>query len=512
MAGDTLVQEREIERTYDVGDDFRLPDLEALPGVAAVSRPQTQTLRAVYFDTDDLRLASRGISLRRRTGGEDAGWHVKLPAPDGGRDEIRAPAGRATKTVPPPLLDLVKAYTRGAPLRPIARISTVRMSRRLLGEDGTVLAELVDDDVSGATLGEVTTLLEWREMEVELKAGGRNLLEAADALLAEGGATVSADQRKLGRLLGDGVRSVPVDAPARRLRPGSPAADVVLAYLREQVDDLQAWDRRVRRDEPDSVHKMRVATRRLRSALQSFGTVVERNRTRELTDELRWLAASLGEVRDLEVLHARLRDAVAALPAEQALGPVAARVTSRFAADTAEARSRLLADLDGPRYFALLDRLDELVADPPLTPRAARKARDVLPRLIRKTWRRLERQMSAAERAAAEQRAEALHEARKSAKRARYAAEAVTGVFGKPAARLGKQAKRLQELLGEHHDGVVAQARLREMAIQAHAAGENAYTLGLLAGQERAAAAHLARRVPAAWAKAARPRNTRWLG
>jgi CHAD domain-containing protein len=212
------------------------------------------------------------------------------------------------------------------------------------------------------------------------------------------------------------------------------------------------------------------------------------------------------------VLHARLRDAVAALPAEQALGPVAARVTSRFAADTAEARSRLLADLDGPRYFALLDRLDELVADPPLTPRAARKTRDVLPRLIRKTWRRLERQMSAAERAAAEQRAEALHEARKSAKRARYAAEAVTGVFGKPAARLGKQAKRLQELLGEHHDGVVAQARLREMAIQAHAAGENAYTLGLLAGQERAAAAHLARRVPAAWAKAARPRNTRWLG
>ena len=320
-----LVEEREIERTYDVGDDFRLPDLESLPGVVGVSKPVTQTLRAVYFDTGDLRLASRGITLRRRSGGEDSGWHLKLPAPDGGRDEIRAPLGRSTRTVPAALAELVRVYTREARLEPVAKITTVRLSRRLLGDGDTVLAELADDDVTGSTFGEAPTHTEWREMEVELKGAGPDLLDAADALLAACGATVSANQRKLIRVLGDEVTVV--SAPPDRLRPKSPAGEVVQAYLYQQVEDLQAWDRRVRRDEYDSVHKMRVATRRLRSALQTFGKVIDREQTRELTDELKWLATSLGEVRDREVQLARLESLVNDLPQELVLGPVSARLT-----------------------------------------------------------------------------------------------------------------------------------------------------------------------------------------
>jgi CHAD domain-containing protein len=506
-----LAEDREIERTYDVDDDFRLPELATLPGVRAVSRPLTHTLRAVYFDTEDLRLARQGITVRRRTGGADAGWHVKLPAEGGSRDEIRAPLGRSTKAVPAALLDVVKAYSRGGELRPIARITTTRLTRKLLGEDDRVLAEVVDDDVSGATLGEVTTLREWREMEVELKDGSPELLAAADALLARGGATVAANQRKLGRLfdeeLGGGLVPAP-DGLGRR----SPAGEVVRSYLRGQLGDLMAWDRRVRRDEYDSVHKMRVATRRLRSAMQSFGRIVDRDRTREVTDELKWLADSLGEVRDREVLQARLRKRLDELPAELALGPVAARITSRFTSEQAEARTKLLADLDSPRYFALLDRLEQLVADPPFTELASRRAGDLLPRQVRRSWRRVEKEMDAADNGPAEHRDEALHEARKKAKRARYAAESVSDVFGKPAKRFAKQAENLQEQLGEHHDSVVAQDRLRELALQAHTSGENAYTYGLLTGRERAQADRVERDLPAAWRKARKRRNLKWLG
>src|SRR6266545_1168319 len=418
-----LVEEREIERTYDVGDDFRLPDLESLPGVVGVSKPVTQTLRAVYFDTSDLRLAARGITLRRRSGGDDSGWHLKLPAATGDRDEIRVPLGRSTRTVPAALADLVKVYIRGVPLEPVARITTVRLSRRLLGDGDVVLAELADDDVTGSTLGGAPAHTEWREMEFELKAAGPDLLDAAGALRAANGATVSANQRKLIRVLGD---EVPVTQPRRyRLRAKSPAGTVVQAYLNQQVEDLQTWDRAVRRDEYDSVHKMRVATRRLRSALRTFGQVVERDQTSELADELKWLATSLGQVRDREVQLARLESLLSALPPELVLGPVEARLTGQFAAEMAEARTRILADLDSPRYFALLDRLEALLQDPPFTPLARKPAGAALPRQVHRSWRRLDRAVAAAREAAPDRRAEALHDARKAAKRARYAGESV---------------------------------------------------------------------------------------
>ena len=199
----------ETEHKFDVDTDFAFPDLAGLsPGVAA-AKPQVQRLAATYFDTDDLRLAGARITLRRRTGGSDAGWHVKLPVSTDTRRELHFPLGRATGTVPRRIAALVAEWTGGEPLRPIGRLETRRTVRRLLDEAGQVLAEVAGDRVTGLLPGPPDTAswqesASWREVEVELVSGTRDLLDAAGKRLRASGAQRSASASKLIRLLGTG--------------------------------------------------------------------------------------------------------------------------------------------------------------------------------------------------------------------------------------------------------------------------------------------------------------------
>ena len=167
---------QEIERKYEAGPAVTLPGLSGVQGVAQETDLPSEDLSAEYYDTDDLRLIRAGVTLRRRRGGHDAGWHLKLPAGADTRQEIRLPLGRAGRRVPAELARLVRGWTRGASLGPVAQIGTIRQRRALLDGSGASLAEVAIDEVSAQSMGETTTLSAWREIEVELTGGDPDLL------------------------------------------------------------------------------------------------------------------------------------------------------------------------------------------------------------------------------------------------------------------------------------------------------------------------------------------------
>jgi CYTH domain len=208
MSADSTI---EIERKYSVGADFALPDLSGVPAVVSVSGPRTYRLTAVYWDTPGFRLATAHITLRRRTGGTDAGWHLKLPA-GAARREVHVPLEVSEGTVPAELAGLVSGVTGGLPLRPIARLQTARTVRHLLDAAGRVLAEVADDQVTGSLPepgspdgpqadGPWRVSSSWREVEVELGTGATELLDAAGQLLLAAGARPSPAASKLSLLL-----------------------------------------------------------------------------------------------------------------------------------------------------------------------------------------------------------------------------------------------------------------------------------------------------------------------
>ena len=145
------VDMNETETKYDAPAGADLPRLDRLPQVAVTSGPEQQRLEADYYDTDDLRLIRAGITLRRRSGGHDDGWHLKLPLGGDTRREIRRPLGGAQRRVPEELAHLVRVHTRGAPLVAITRMITTRQRLVLLDEEGESLAEVAADDVSADT-------------------------------------------------------------------------------------------------------------------------------------------------------------------------------------------------------------------------------------------------------------------------------------------------------------------------------------------------------------------------
>jgi CHAD domain-containing protein len=495
----------EIERKYEADAATAVPDLAGLPGVATESAAEEIQLEAEYYDTEDLRLLRAGVTLRRRRGGGDEGWHLKLPAGPDARQELHRPLGRS-RVVPAEFARLVRVHARTAKLAPVARIATVRRQRVLLDEAGNSLAEVADDLVSAQSMGAETALSQWREIEVELTGGGRKLLAAADSALRQGGLRAPGHGSKLQRALAGRLP----EAPARP-GAGGQAADVVLAYLGEQAEALKAQDPQVRRDAEDSVHQMRVASRRLRSALQTFRQVLPRAATEHLRGELKWLGEVLGTARDAEVMGGHVQDLLAQVPPDLVLGPVAADVTGQFAPRRGAAHRAAVKALDSPRYLALLDELDALLTEPPVTEATAAPGQ-VLRADVAHAYRRLrKRARKAVALADGPERDIALHEARKAAKRARYAADALTPSAGKPAGRFAAQMKQLQSVLGDHHDTVVARAAIRDLGVHAHLAGDNAFTYGLLYQLDAGHAGELSDEAAQAWREARRKKYRRWL-
>ena len=495
----------ETERKFEVDALFTLPALDDVIPEAQVLEPETVTLRATYFDTPDLRLAGDGLTLRRRTGGHDAGWHLKVPAGKKKtdamvREEVTMPLG-ASGRVPAAMRGLVAAWVRSSTLAPVATLVTRRTYVRLCDADGRSLVDVTDDIVT--TNGSAVT---FREVEVEDVGGGAAAVEAVADCVEQAGATPNGHQSKLVRVLGERVEGAEVPEPGT-VRRKDPVGALVVAALSEHVRSLRAHDPRVRLDMDDAVHQMRVSARRLRSVLKTFGPVLDEQWASTLRDELRWLGLVLGAARDAEVLAAGLDAALGGLTDDAA---AAARplIEAEMAARKAAATKSVRAALRSPRYLTLVDALVAAVHEPALLPDAEASCREAVPSLIRTSWDRLDRKAAKASRSQATDHQ--LHKARIAAKQARYATETAATAFGATAARLADQAERVQDVLGEQHDAVVAATEVAALSRRAPTAAA-AFALGILHQQLLTKAGRHRDEFDEVWAEARRAKYRRWL-
>ena len=486
---------------------FELPDLT----VAAAGRPVAvlapQVLRATYYDTDDLRLLRWGVTVRHRTGDEGGPvWTVKVPAGAGGtvvaRNELEF-RGRPG-TVPTEVAQLLRGFVRLASLGPVATLETRRQRVQVRDAHGRALLEVADDAVvviEGPRAGD-----RFREVEVELGADcdGDDLLEPVVGRLVAAGATEGAGAPKVVWALGPAATAPPEVEPVSPDRQ-STAGEVVRAAVATAVIRLLQHEVGARLgDDPEDVHQARVATRRLRSDLRTFRSYVDKEWAGAVREELRWVGGVLGAVRDADVLLERLRAQVDRLP-EPDRRP-GQDLLRRLADEREAARADLLGALAGDRYAELVQELVLAARVPRLTAEAASPGRTALPEVVRRPWKHLDGAVSALGKAPTDAQ---LHEIRIRAKRARYAAEAVAPVVGKPARRLAAALAQVQSVLGDLQDGAVAEAWLRTRA--AGADGTQALAAGQLIAVQHQEMDMARRRWRAAWKSASKKSLRSWL-
>jgi len=463
------VLERELK--WEVDEHFALPRLDDIVAGAGVERI-TVSLSSAYYDTADGDLQTHGVLLRRRDGDDDTGWQLKVPDAEG-RVEIRTGLSDAP---PSELTDALTGMRLGKPLLNVATIRTTRDRYQITDPRRDRLCAEVADDHVRASIGH--RLLAWREIEVELGPAARSVPRRLTERLTKAGATPSRYPSKLAR-----VSPVTHPEPAG----GSAAGRAMASYLTNQIDNIFDGDLALRRGS-DPIHDTRVAIRRLRSTLRVFGKLLERS-VGGVDDELKWFAGLLGDVRDCQVQRRRFQEALAQLPAELVLGPVANRINTDLQSEQLQARSVVSEAMNSQRYLDLLVTLQRWRTVPPLTePPSLKAVTKRARRAERKADRRLAQAIEAGDDAL-------LHRARKAAKRARYAGELRAPIDNR-AKETAKHYKQFQRLLGDHQDSVVAMATLRRLAITAGTtAGENGFTYGLLLAREQQAAETARRRV-----------------
>ena len=494
--GHAATLEREIK--FDAAPDFALPDLRPL--VRRTKRLPEERLVTTYFETSDLRLWREGLTLRhRRSGDADGIWTLKVPHGSDGpameRTELSCPG--PGDEVPKRMMRSLRGVARRSPLRPLVTLETSRRRFVLHGDGDEVLAELDDDLV--LVVGGQRDGQRFRQVELELF-------------------TEEWDTREvIGRLetAGARVEQVPKLAKAAHFASESsfrPVIDghaslalAVKSSLRSDVERLVGRDWRIRLAVPEplpkDVHQARVATRRLRSNLKTFGAVLDPVWTQHVRGDLKWVGAALGDVRDADVLAEQLYDAPEALQ-------------RRLAQQRKEAGRRLTQVLESERYVNLLDKLHAGSERLPLAPgaqwEAEQPARAYLPSLVRSRWRAVRRQVR---RAGADPSARDLHLIRIKSKQLRYAAEAAVPVVGSPAKRTALAAERVQTVLGQHHDAVAGDAWLRnevEEGVGIHQAGVPsaavAFEAGRLAAEMQRNQRKAFQRWTRAWKELAKPK------
>ncbi len=478
----------EVELKFDVAADAPAPDLSRLVPDGRVGTPQHYELRATYYDTPAHDLAAHRITLRRRTGGTDAGWHLKRPGDGAGRRELQLGFDEAPADgeVPGALRTAVLAIVRDRPLQPIAELTTQRTVTSLYDDAGGSLAEFCQDRVLAFDhAGEHAR--EWSEWEFELTGRRPALLAAAERLLTGAGARPAASASKLARAIGAEPQDRSSTPDTRRRLPKRPSGlEFVVHAVGEHRDALLRWDPLVRANADDAVHQLRVTARKLRALLTSFPTVLGPEAAAPLIEELRELGLILGDVRDREVRLATTRallETEPVVPDELRRALIDAEVARQERALRVVARA-----MSSPRYLRLLDALDELLADPPPGPDAQRPAPKVALDGVAHAARRLrraERKLTEYPPGSAEWLAH-LHRVRKRTKAVRYTADAAAPLRVKKVRAISRHAERIQDHLGIFQDTVVNRAHLARVAETAGLSPQALFVLGRLDAREEA--------------------------
>ncbi len=477
---DKQTLEREIKLT--VPRNFVLPKLsgEPLP-------PQVFT--STYFDTENYQLAQAGITLRYRAKARKGVWQLKLPR-DMARLELEFSGDR--RQPPEPLINLLFAHLRKQPVKPIARLRTRRTGIRVGGLKNPV-ADVVLDSVVALEGRRVTCHL--YELEVELMGGNDTDLRRIEKTLREAGAQDGDPRPKVFQVLGLGL-PVPIDP----MPPSSSPIEHVKASLRTQVKLILAHDPGTRLGtDPEELHKMRVATRRLRAYLRAAQSMLVPNWVEHIRTEVAWLGSTLGPVRDLDVLLGHLDKECSTLrvPERRAFEGLLDRLRQQRLA----ARVTLLQALESDRYLALLERLETGIQSP-----AMGEGNDSLTDIAGAAFKKLRRIIKAN---GLDANDTTLHQIRIKGKKARYAAELAQTSVGKPAVRFLRHAKEFQDLLGEHQDALVTEQRLRKLLRQAQGRLA-AFSLGRLIERQCERRRIVRAALPKAWTKLKKQGQKAW--
>jgi CHAD domain-containing protein len=511
MTPNNSYTEREVKFGADLA--FEMPDLRQIVG--STKRLPQQSLRTSYFDSADLRLWERGITLRHRAGEEEQSgkWTLKLPEEaEGTAVERTELTWKGPSDVPPAEAQTVLAgVLRRATLQRIVVLDSTRNRLVLRSDQGVDLGE-IDDDVVTVAKGSHKGLT-FRQIELEFGDGHSPteptgyMVDAVIKKIRKAGAHIEQEQKFAKSIGRDGP---PSDNAPVRLNRRSSMRDVVRFSITSGYQRLLDHDYRLRLDAgdppPRAVHQARVATRRLRSDLKTFGPFLDPVWLRNTTAELKWLGNRLGQVRDADVLAQRLGET-----GTEELRQRLAAQRRDFSAELAEA-------ITSDRYMSLLGRLHAGSHNPPLyvegkkrkkssrTPGPDDPARDALPALVGRPWKRVRRRVHKAGRTPSDTQ---LHRIRIASKQLRYAAEAAEPVMGKAADRTARRAKDLQTLLGDHHDAVTAEEWFQGVALDG--TGSAGFAAGQLACTTQRQQRQLRREWRSEWAALDTAKSTRWL-
>ena len=505
----TINETVEVESKFEVDDDIPAPSADAFAPLVA-DGPEEYELSAVYYDTDDLSLTRHKVTLRRRTGGDDEGWHLKLPA-HAGRIELQAPLG---DEVPDEFLSAVAGLVRRRPLAPVARIDNLRQVHTLRDDDGAAVIEFCDDHVSTEAFVNGGSAATWREWEAEIVDPGRPdahaHLAAVAAACADAGATTSSSSSKLARAIGP--------LPDAGDEGVSPVRDALARDLEKLLDH----DPAARRTTMVGVHQMRVAVRGLRSTISTYAAELEADTAGTDLDlpgllaELKVLAAVLGKLRDIQVVDERLEELAAGYPEDVVSPQTRQRLRTELDAEARRAGERVTAALLSDRYLDLLDRLHELVRVAGVGPSGAgdevdaaadsakakgaekkrREAEDLMLSGVDRQFKKFTKARTRTERDLAEldltlaEREELTHVVRKRAKALRRNVNALSGTDELTVAPLRDACQRLHTVLGDVQDSVTARQWLRRIARRAEIAGESTFGFGVLFEHERGFSEH----------------------